>query len=163
MAHAPNEPHPPCADLSAVEARYLLAILDLERAAGAPTQAEVARSVGVCAPTALEMIRRLRALGFVAPGTVASRTPARRGPGPQLTPRGGAHARPRPLGVYDERSRAEAGAPRGRRLPRAGRRLHPGAGARPGRPRASGEEPLAHVAAGPDAGRDRAHAPTRRA
>ena len=34
MAHAPNEPHPPCADLSAVEARYLLAILDLARAAG---------------------------------------------------------------------------------------------------------------------------------
>lgn len=31
----------------------------------------MARSVGVSAPTALEMIRRLRALGFVHPGTVA--------------------------------------------------------------------------------------------
>jgi hypothetical protein len=33
VAHAPDEPHPPCADLSAVEARYLLAIFDLARAA----------------------------------------------------------------------------------------------------------------------------------
>ena len=77
MAHAPSRPHPPCADLSAVEARYLLAILDLERAAGAPTQAEVARSLGVSAPTALEMIRRLRVLGFVRPAPSRSRTPAR--------------------------------------------------------------------------------------
>jgi hypothetical protein len=33
VAHAPDEPHPPCADPSAVEARYLLAILDLGRSA----------------------------------------------------------------------------------------------------------------------------------
>jgi len=71
VSHAPRRPHPPCADLSPVEARYLLAILDLERAAGAPTQAEVARSLGVSAPTAFEMIRRLRALGFVHSGSVA--------------------------------------------------------------------------------------------
>ena len=39
MAHAPDEPHPPCADLSAVEARYLLAIFDDTSRLGAATNA----------------------------------------------------------------------------------------------------------------------------
>ena len=39
MGSAPSEPHPPCADPSAVEARYLLTMFDLERSAGTPTHA----------------------------------------------------------------------------------------------------------------------------
>jgi Mn-dependent DtxR family transcriptional regulator len=68
MDSAP-ESHP-CAGPTAVEARYLLTILELEREPRAHTQAEVARRVGVAAPTALQMIRRLRELGFVRPGSL---------------------------------------------------------------------------------------------
>jgi Mn-dependent DtxR family transcriptional regulator len=60
----PIEAHP-CATPSAIEARYLRTILELERSASVRTQAEVARRLGVSAPTALEMIRRLRKLGLV--------------------------------------------------------------------------------------------------
>jgi Mn-dependent DtxR family transcriptional regulator len=49
------------------EARYLLAVRDLNAAGKPPSQAAVARKVGVSHPTALEMIRRLRSLGLVAP------------------------------------------------------------------------------------------------
>jgi Mn-dependent DtxR family transcriptional regulator len=59
-------------ELTEGEARYLLALRDLN-AAGAtpPSQAAVARKVGVSHPTALEMIRRLRALDLVAPDALA--------------------------------------------------------------------------------------------
>jgi Mn-dependent DtxR family transcriptional regulator len=62
---------PPCSELSAGEARYLMAILELERdETTTPTQAGLARELGVSPPTALEMVRRLRQLGLVQPGTV---------------------------------------------------------------------------------------------
>ena len=134
MAHVPSEPHPPCADLSAVEARYLLAILDLERAAGAPTQAEVARSVGVSAPTALEMIRRLRVLGFVAPGTVSLTHAGQSAALVLSSRRAAAHTLVHDLlGVDDEQSRAEAAHLAAAVSPALGRRLHAGRG-RPPRP-----------------------------
>jgi Mn-dependent DtxR family transcriptional regulator len=58
--------HMPCMELTEGEARYLLALRDLNSAGGPPSQAAVARKVGVSHPTALEMIRRLRALDLVA-------------------------------------------------------------------------------------------------
>ena len=55
-----------CADVTTGEARYLMALLDMQREAGGdPSQASLARHLGVSAPTALEMLRRLRALGLV--------------------------------------------------------------------------------------------------
>lgn len=57
----------PCADVSPREAGYLLGLLDLGRATERPTQAALARSMGVSAPSALEMVRRLRQLGLVEP------------------------------------------------------------------------------------------------
>jgi Mn-dependent DtxR family transcriptional regulator len=54
--------------MSAREARYLLAVRDLARAGAPPTQAALARSMGVAAPTALEMVRRLRQLRLLEPG-----------------------------------------------------------------------------------------------
>ena len=138
MAHAPNEPHPPCADLSAVEARYLLSILDLERAAGTPSQAEVARTVGVSAPTALEMIRRLRALGFVAPGTVALTHAGQSAALVLISRRAAAHTLVHDLlGVDDELSRTEAEHLATAVSPRWAAACTPGAGARPGRPTTS--------------------------
>jgi Mn-dependent DtxR family transcriptional regulator len=56
----------PCMELTDGEARYLLALRDLNLDGAPPSQAEVARKVGVSHPTALEMIRRLRALDLVA-------------------------------------------------------------------------------------------------
>jgi Mn-dependent DtxR family transcriptional regulator len=53
-------------ELTEGEARYLLALRDLNLNAAPPSQAAVARKVGVSHPTALEMIRRLRALNLVA-------------------------------------------------------------------------------------------------
>lgn len=65
---APGLDHAPCMELTEGEARYLLALRDLNSGAGnPPSQAAVARKVGVSHPTALEMIRRLRALDLVAP------------------------------------------------------------------------------------------------
>jgi Mn-dependent DtxR family transcriptional regulator len=58
--------HAPCMELTDGEARYLLALRDLNSAGAPPSQAAVARKVGVSHPTALEMIRRLRALDLVA-------------------------------------------------------------------------------------------------
>ena len=60
----------PCMELTEGEARYLLALRDLNQNAAPPSQAAVARKVGVSHPTALEMIRRLRALALVAPDTL---------------------------------------------------------------------------------------------
>ena len=62
-----SEPHFPCMELTEGEARYLLALRDLNKAGAPPSQAAVARKVGVSHPTALEMIRRLRAIDLVAP------------------------------------------------------------------------------------------------
>lgn len=62
-----TEPHVPCMELTEGEARYLLALRDLNAGGTPPSQAAVARKVGVSHPTALEMIRRLRALDLVAP------------------------------------------------------------------------------------------------
>jgi Mn-dependent DtxR family transcriptional regulator len=54
-----------CVELTAGEARYLLAIRALTVADAPPSQAAIARRLGVSHPTALEMIRRLRRLGLV--------------------------------------------------------------------------------------------------
>ena len=56
-----------CADVTTGEARYLMALLDMQREAGedGPSQASLARHLNVSAPTALEMLRRLRTLGLV--------------------------------------------------------------------------------------------------
>jgi len=55
-----------CADVTTGEARYLMALLDMQRdEGGAPSQASLARHLRVSAPTALEMLRRLRTLGLV--------------------------------------------------------------------------------------------------
>jgi Mn-dependent DtxR family transcriptional regulator len=56
---------PPCADVSGREAGYLLALHQLASAPAPPTQKGLAESMGVSAPTALEMIRRLRRMGLV--------------------------------------------------------------------------------------------------
>jgi Mn-dependent DtxR family transcriptional regulator len=64
---APGLDHAPCMELTEGEARYLLALRDLNSGGTPPSQAAVARKVGVSHPTALEMIRRLRALDLVAP------------------------------------------------------------------------------------------------
>ncbi|MFM8611266.1 MAG: metal-dependent transcriptional regulator [Actinomycetota bacterium] len=56
-----------CADVTTGEARYLMALLDMQREGGGdPSQASLARHLKVSAPTALEMLRRLRTLGLVA-------------------------------------------------------------------------------------------------
>jgi Mn-dependent DtxR family transcriptional regulator len=66
-SHAGEAPgsQPPCAHVSEREAGYLLALHDLARGQDRPTQAALARAVGVSAPSALEMVRRLRQLGLV--------------------------------------------------------------------------------------------------
>jgi Mn-dependent DtxR family transcriptional regulator len=61
----PVFPANPCAHVSAREAGYLLALYRLNREPGTPTQVALAKAVGVSAPTALEMVRRLRALALV--------------------------------------------------------------------------------------------------
>jgi Mn-dependent DtxR family transcriptional regulator len=62
---------PPCAHVSAREASYLLALRDLNAAPEPPTQVALARAMGVAAPTALEMVRRLRRLGLIEPEGLA--------------------------------------------------------------------------------------------
>jgi Mn-dependent DtxR family transcriptional regulator len=60
-----------CADVTTGEARYLMALLDMQRdEGGAPSQASLARHLRVSAPTALEMLRRLRTLGLVEDAAV---------------------------------------------------------------------------------------------
>jgi DtxR family transcriptional regulator, Mn-dependent transcriptional regulator len=135
LQRAPDEPHP-CAGPSPVEARYLLAILDLERSAGAPTQAEVARSVGVAAPTALEMIRRLRGLGFVEPDAIALTHAGQSAALVLSSRRAAAHALVHDvLGIDDELSRREADHLATAVSPSLGRRLLAGR-ERPPRPHA---------------------------
>jgi Mn-dependent DtxR family transcriptional regulator len=54
-----------CVELTEGEARYLLAIRALTPDGTPPSQAAIARRLGVSHPTALEMIRRLRRLDLV--------------------------------------------------------------------------------------------------
>jgi Mn-dependent DtxR family transcriptional regulator len=61
---AHDELHP-CVETTPGESRYLLAILDLTGEGTVPSQAAVARSLNVAQPTALQMLRRLRKMGFV--------------------------------------------------------------------------------------------------
>ncbi len=61
----------PCSEIGEATARYLLALLDLDRRERRTTQAALARAVGVSAPTALKMVRRLRARGLVAEDALA--------------------------------------------------------------------------------------------
>ena len=60
-----TEPDPPCAEVSGREAGYLLALHHLASAPAPLTQKGLATSMGVSAPTALEMVRRLRRMGLV--------------------------------------------------------------------------------------------------
>jgi Mn-dependent DtxR family transcriptional regulator len=69
-ARAASEATVPCMELTEGEARYLLALRDLNQGDAPPSQAAVARKVGVSHPTALEMIRRLRGLDLVAADTL---------------------------------------------------------------------------------------------
>ncbi len=59
------DPDPPCAEVSGREAGYLLALHQLAAATTPTTQRSLAASMGVSAPTALEMVRRLRRMGLV--------------------------------------------------------------------------------------------------
>lgn len=123
MERAPTETHP-CAAPSAAEARYLLAILDLERAAGARTQAELARRVGVAAPTALQMIRRLRGLGWVRTDALALTEAGTSAALVLSSRRVAAHALVHDvLGLDDELSSREADQLAGAVSPALGRRL----------------------------------------
>lgn len=66
VTHDQTEAERSCADVTTGEARYLMALLDMQREAGGdPSQASLARHLRVSAPTALEMLRRLRTLGLV--------------------------------------------------------------------------------------------------
>lgn len=59
-----GEDHP-CVEMSEGVARYLMAISDLSRSGERPTQAKLARELDVSQPSALEMVRKLRSMGFV--------------------------------------------------------------------------------------------------
>lgn len=62
----------PCTEISERTARYLLALLDLsQHGEKPPTQAAIAREVGVSQPSALEMIRRLRESNLILPEELA--------------------------------------------------------------------------------------------
>src|SRR3954454_842111 len=66
-----------CVELTAGEARYLLAIRALTVEDQPPSQAAIARRLGVSNPTALEMVRRLRKLGLVGDGGLRLTTEGR--------------------------------------------------------------------------------------
>jgi Mn-dependent DtxR family transcriptional regulator len=59
-----------CVELTAGESRYLLAIRALTVDGKLPSQAAIARRLGVSDPTALEMIRRLRKVGLLHAGSL---------------------------------------------------------------------------------------------
>lgn len=65
----------PCSQLTEGEARYLLSILDLSAEGGPPTQAALARRLGVSNPTTLEMVRRLRQLDLLEDSSLALTPP----------------------------------------------------------------------------------------
>ena len=109
MGPAPTEPHPSVRRPE--RGRGALPARDPRPRAlgGTPTQAEVARSVGVAAPTALEMIRRLRGLGFVAPDAIALTHAGQSAALVLSSRRAAAHALVHDvLGIDDELSRREA-------------------------------------------------------
>ena len=114
----------PCAEPTAAEARYLAAILELRGAGAAVTQAAVARRLGVSAPSVLEMIRRLRALGLVRADSVALTA---RGTSAALvleSRRAAAHALTHDvLGIDDPAAEREAEHLAGAVSPALGRRL----------------------------------------
>lgn len=56
----------PCVEMSEGVARYLMAISDLSKSGERPTQARLARELDVSQPSALEMVRKLRGMGFVS-------------------------------------------------------------------------------------------------
>lgn len=115
---------PPCAELTEGEARYLLAILDLSEGSAQPTQAAVARSLGVSGPTTLEMVRRLRELGVLEHDTLVF-TPSGVSAALVLSSRRRA-ARTLTgdvLGLEDEAAREEAGRLASRVSPALGRKL----------------------------------------
>jgi Mn-dependent DtxR family transcriptional regulator len=114
----------PCAGPTAVEARYLLTLLELEREPAMRTQAEVARRVGVAAPTALQMIRRLRELGFVRPGSLELTEAGTSAALVLSSRRAAAHALAHDvLGLDDELASSEADHLAGSVSPALGRRL----------------------------------------
>jgi Mn-dependent DtxR family transcriptional regulator len=120
---APAEPHP-CAEPTAVEARYLLTMLELGREPAAPTQAEVARRMGVAGPTALQMIRRLRHLGFVHADSLALTEAGTSAALVLRSRRAAAHALAHDvLGLDEELSTREADHLAGAVSPSLGRRL----------------------------------------
>ncbi|QEC49362.1 hypothetical protein FSW04_18485 [Baekduia soli] len=104
-----SEVHVPCMELTEGEARYLLALRDLNAAGAPPSQAAVARKVGVSHPTALEMIRRLRALDLVDPGALTLTANGTSAALVLTSRRHAAHVLAHEvLGLDDEQSAAEA-------------------------------------------------------
>jgi len=67
-------PEAPCVEMSEGVARYVLALFDLSHEGRVPTQAELARELGVSQPSALQMVRRIREMGLV-PADSLSLTP----------------------------------------------------------------------------------------
>ncbi len=65
----------PCVEMSEGVARYLMALFDLEQEGGPPTQARLARELDVSQPSALQMVRRIRAMGLINEGDLGL-TPA---------------------------------------------------------------------------------------
>jgi Mn-dependent DtxR family transcriptional regulator len=90
------------------EATYLLALLELSRLQDSPTQAALARAVGVSQPSALEMIRRLRQLGLVAPEQVALTHEGTSAALVLAARRQAAHLLSRDLGLDEQQASAEA-------------------------------------------------------
>lgn len=62
---------PPCSEVSGRESAYLLRLHELSASSKPCTQIELARAMEVSAPTALEMVRRLRRLGLIEPKQLA--------------------------------------------------------------------------------------------
>ena len=58
----------PCVEMSEGVARYLMALFDLAQEGKPPTQAKLARELRVSQPSALQMVRRIREMGFINEG-----------------------------------------------------------------------------------------------
>jgi len=56
----------PCIEMSEGVARYVLALFDLNHEGKPPTQAQLARELGVSQPSALQMVRRIREMGLIS-------------------------------------------------------------------------------------------------
>lgn len=66
----PRTEPPTCVEFTVGEARYLLALRELSVDGSVPSQAALARQLGVSHPTALEMVRRLRRVELVEPDSM---------------------------------------------------------------------------------------------